>query len=73
MSWKANVPSRLTPVADADLRRRAADGLECLLEREDEPARAAGSERHEGDERLVLGVLLAAERAARIRRVNAHL
>ena len=40
---------------DVDLRRRAADRLERLLEGQDEAHRAAGPEGHEGDERLVLG------------------
>ena len=53
--------------ADADLRRPAADGLEGLLEREDQADGAAGLQRHEGDERLVLRVLLATEPAARVR------
>ena len=59
--------------ADADLRRAAPDGLERLLERQDEPDRSAGTEGHERDQRLVLGVLLAAEPAARIGREDADL
>ena len=58
--------------ADAHLGCRPTDRLERLLEREDEPDRPAGAEGHEGHERLVLGVLLAAEAAARIGRVDAN-
>ena len=58
---------------DVDLRGAAADGLERLLERQDEPDRPAGAEGQERDERLVLRVLLAAERATRIRREDPDL
>ena len=53
--------------ADADLRGAATDGLERLLEGQDQADGSAGLERHEGDERLVLGVLLATEAATRVR------
>ena len=56
-----------------DAGRAAAHGLERLLEGEHEPDRPADRARHEREERLVLGVLLAAERAAGIGGVDAHL
>ena len=65
------VPSE--PGSNADLRGAAPDRLERLFERQHEPDRPAGLQRHEGDERFVLRVLLAAEPAARIRCEDAHL
>ena len=59
--------------ADADLRGAPADGLEGLLERQDEADRATRPQGHERDERLVLGVLLATEPAARVGREHADL
>ena len=50
--------------ADADAGRRPADGLEGLLEAEDQAHGTTGPQRHERDERLVLRVLLATERPA---------
>jgi hypothetical protein len=61
------------PGPDADLRGSSPDGLERLLEAEHEantPARRPG---HERQQRLVLRVLLAAERPARIRGVDPDL
>ncbi len=54
--------------ADRDLEGRGADGLERLLEGQHEAHRSAGAKRQDGEQRLVLGVLLAAEPAAGIRR-----
>jgi hypothetical protein len=59
--------------ADADLGGAAADGLERLLERQDETNRATGTERHERQQRLVFRVLLATEPATRIGRQDPHL
>ena len=55
------------PGPDADLGGRAPDRLERLLEGQDQADGPARPEGHEGDERLELGVLLAAEAAARVR------
>ncbi len=51
---------------DVDPRRPATDGLEALLEGEDEATRPAGLAGQEGDDRLVLRMLLAAECPARV-------
>ena len=59
--------------AHADLGRDAAAGLEGLVEGEHQAHRAPGLERHERHQRLELDVLLAAEAAAGIRRVDPHL
>jgi len=59
--------------ADVDFRRSPADGLERLLQRQDEADRPPGRERHERKQRLVLRVLLPAERATRIGGVDANL
>src|SRR3989475_8135975 len=56
----------LKPGADMNLTRRPAHFLEGLLEGEEQPDGPARSQCEERDERLVLGVLLAAEGAARI-------
>ena len=64
---------RLEAGPDADLRRATTDGLEGLLEGQDQADGPARLEGHEGDERLVLGVLLAAEAAAGVGREDAHL
>ncbi len=56
---------------DVDLRCAAAYGLERLLQRQDEPDRPTRAQGQERDEWLVLGVLLAAERPAGVRGVNA--
>ena len=66
-------PVAAEPGPDVDLRGAAADGLERLLEGQDEPDGPAGRERHEREQRLVLGVLLATERAARVGREHADL
>ena len=73
MSRKTSVAVRAEARPDADLRGAPADGLERLLERQDEADRSAGAERHERDERLVLGVLLATEAATRVGREDADL
>ncbi len=59
--------------ADVDLGRSPANCLERLLERQHEADRPAGRQRHEREQRLVLGVLLATERAARVGGVDADL
>ena len=59
--------------SDVDLAGRATDGLERLLEGEDQADWPPGLQRREGDEGLVLGVLLPAEAAARIRGVDTDL
>ncbi len=64
---------RLEAGPDADLRRAPPDGLEGLLERQDQAHGPARSEGHEGDQRLVLGVLLATEAATRVGREDADL
>ncbi len=56
-----------------DLGRAPADSLERLLERQHELDRPARGQRHEREQRLVLGVLLAAERAAGVGRVHPDL
>ena len=61
------------PGPDVDLGRSPADGLERLLEREHEADLASRRARHEREQRLVLGVLLATERPARVRREHADL
>ena len=74
MSRKTSAPSRREPGPRTRTREASPDGLERLLEGQDEsdsPARRLG---HEGEQGLVLrGVLLAAERAARVRRPDADL
>ncbi len=67
------VPVRAEAGADADLRRASTDRLERLLERQDEPDGSVRAEGHERDERLVLGVLLAAEPTARVGREHPDL
>ena len=61
------------PGPDVDLGRSPADGLERLLEREHEADLASGRARHEREQRLVLRMLLATERPARVRREHADL
>ena len=58
---------------DVDLRRSPANRLERLLETEHESHAAARRAGHEREQRLVLRVLLATERAARVRREHADL
>ena len=58
---------------DADLAGCAADRLECLLEAQDEAHGAPGPQGGERDERLELGMLLAAEPTPGIRREDANL
>ena len=58
---------------DVDLARRAPNSLEGLLQGQDETNRPPGLQRRKGDEGLVLGVLLPAEAAARIRGVDTDL
>ena len=61
------------PGPDVDLGCSPADGLERLLEREHEADLASRRARHEREQRLVLRVLLATERPARVRREHADL
>ncbi len=56
----------------ADLRGRPTHGLEGLLQGQHEAHRPAGTQGHEGHQRLDLGVLLAPEATARVRRQDAH-
>ena len=73
MSRKVIVPSARKPVRTADLGRVTPRRLERLLQREDKPDRPVRAQRQECHQRLVLGVLLAAEAAARIGRQDLHL
>ena len=57
----------------AHLGRGSTHGLEGFFEGQHQAHRPAGAEGHEGHQRFELGVLLAAEPAARVGRVDAHL
>jgi hypothetical protein len=61
------------PRPDIDLRRTTPNGLERLLEGQHEPDRPIRRECHEREQRFVLGVLLTAKGATRVRRVDANL
>ena len=66
-------PVRVEAAAYADLGRDAAAGLERFVEREHQAHGTARLEGHECHQRLELDVLLAAEAAAGVGRVDAHL
>ena len=72
MSRNTSVPSRVNPERTR-ISAAPANRLECLLERQHEPDGPPEPKRHERDQRLVLGMLLPAEPAARIGGNDPHL
>ena len=72
-SWKTQRAVGGEAGAHAHLVRGAADRLERLRQRQREPDRPAGAHGEEGEQRLELGVLLAAERPAGVGRDHPHL
>jgi len=69
-SWKQSVPSEAKPETQPDLECRPAHRLERLVQRELKADRGPKPHGQQREQRLVLGVLLAPERATGVWRVN---